>query len=101
MAHDIAVGQVVRSLAGHDSDSFYVVLAVQPGRVFLADGRQRKLAKPKAKNVRHIQKTNTIIPMDDCKTDKKLRTLLKPLNQAAGGVPGSKEGGNQLCPRQM
>ena len=90
----VAIGQVVRALAGHDSGGFYVVLALRDDRVYLADGRQRKLAKPKAKNVKHIQKTNTVLVLDDCKTDKRLRELLKPLNRGTTSVFAPEEGGD-------
>ncbi|MDL2232881.1 KOW domain-containing RNA-binding protein [Ruminococcaceae bacterium OttesenSCG-928-L11] len=76
-------GRVVRSIAGHDRDRFYVVVDAGDGKVYIADGRLRKLAKPKAKNPLHIRPTSNAIDLENCKTDKKLRELLKPYNDRA------------------
>lgn len=74
-------GCVVRSVAGHDKDRFYVVLDVEKGAASIADGRVRMLAKPKRKNIRHVRVTNTVLNLSAEITDKKLRTLLKPFYQ--------------------
>ena len=42
----------------------------------IADGKRRRLASPKRKNLRHLQRTNQCIALDGV-TDKKLRNLLK------------------------
>ena len=70
-------GSVVRASAGRDSGGFFVVVAMtEEGHCFIADGKSRKLNKPKRKNIKHICLTNSVIDMNDI-TDKKLRTLLK------------------------
>jgi large subunit ribosomal protein L14e len=51
----ISVGQLVRSNAGRDSGHVYLVIgAVGPATLLLADGRGRRAARPKRKNIRHI-----------------------------------------------
>lgn len=51
----VSLGRVVKSNAGRDQGHFYVIIGfVPPSYVLLADGRERKIAKPKKKNVRHI-----------------------------------------------
>lgn len=51
----IALGQLVKSHAGRDRDKLYVVVGLKPPlRALLADGRERKVARPKQKNIRHI-----------------------------------------------
>jgi ribosomal protein L14E/L6E/L27E len=51
----VAIGQMVRSIAGRDSGWAYVVIDIKsPTLLLLADGRSRKTAEPKKKNVRHI-----------------------------------------------
>ena len=72
-------GTIVKSTAGHDKDSFYVVVGQEGGKPLIADGRRRKLQKPKTKNPKHISKTNTEVEMTDL-TDKKLRNFLHGLN---------------------
>jgi len=49
-------GMVVLVTAGKEKNSIFVVIEkLHPGRVLIADGRHRKLAKPKAKSPRHLQ----------------------------------------------
>ena len=40
--------------AGHDRGTLYLVLGEDGGRVLLADGKLRKLARPKRKNRKHV-----------------------------------------------
>lgn len=55
----IEKGSVVRSIAGHDADRFYVVLEMEGDFAFIADGKERKLEKPKRKRKKHLRGTNT------------------------------------------
>ena len=68
-------GSVVRAAAGRDCGGFFVVTGLDKEYCFIADGKSRKLDKPKRKNIKHICPTNSVIDMNDI-TDKKLRTLL-------------------------
>ena len=49
-------GQIVLSLAGHDSGKLYVVLRREGACFLLADGRNRKLQNPKKKNGKHLER---------------------------------------------
>lgn len=52
---EVRPGQLVRSRAGRDQGSIYVVTGVLNGRtVLVADGGTRTVAAPKRKNVRHL-----------------------------------------------
>lgn len=73
---ELKIGSVVRAKAGRDKDGFFVVTATENEYCFMADGKSRKLDKPKRKNIKHISLTNSMIDIKDI-TDKKLRTLLK------------------------
>ncbi len=42
------------STAGHDRGMLYLVLEEDGGSVLLADGKLRKLARPKKKNRKHV-----------------------------------------------
>ena len=90
--HEMEPGRIVRSVAGHDKFRFYVVTRVDENRVWIADGKMHKLEKPKAKNPKHLRVTKTLIDADDPKTDKYLRTLLKPFNRNTGDAV-QEEGG--------
>ena len=76
----IAAGMIVRSLAGHDAERFYVVLAVQGANALIADGKRRKLRKPKVKNLRHLAPTRTVLTLSQLTTDAKIRRALWPFN---------------------
>jgi ribosomal protein L14E/L6E/L27E len=76
---ELKIGSVVRAKAGRDKDSFFVVTAVEKEYCFIADGKSRKLTKPKRKNTKHISLTNSMIDIKDI-TDKKLRVLLRAIS---------------------
>ena len=50
-------GWIVRSMAGHDKDELFCVVGTDPetGRLLLANGKQRKAARPKLKKPGHVQ----------------------------------------------
>jgi Ribosomal protein L14E/L6E/L27E len=73
-------GMVVRANAGRDKDRFYVVLDVQGDRVLIADGKRRKLQRPKAKNQKHLCVTSTVFEPSAMQTDRALRERLRPFN---------------------
>ena len=72
----LKIGSVVKADAGRDSGGFFAVTALENGYCFIADGKSRKLASPKRKNVKHIRITDSMIDLNDI-TDKKLRDMLK------------------------
>lgn len=59
---DMPVCTVVRSSAGRDKNSLYVVVGkLDYPYVWIADGRKYKLDKPKKKNCRHLQIVGTSV----------------------------------------
>jgi len=48
-------GAMAKSLAGHDKDEIFVIIAEAGEYSFLVDGKNRLLEKPKRKNKKHIQ----------------------------------------------
>ena len=71
--------KLVISSAGHDKDSWYMVVKEEPGYVHIADGRRRKLEAPKKKNIKHVSKTRKTIKLDYY-TNKSLRKALWAYN---------------------
>ena len=69
-------GMIVRSLSGRDKGRFMVIVSMEKGFVYLADGKERKLSAPKKKNEKHICMTKTVISTDDL-TDKGLKKILR------------------------
>ena len=73
-------GTVVKSIAGRDAGRFLVVVNCEADRILVADGKVRKLADPKAKNIRHLQLTQQNINLDEIHSDKALRKALTMLD---------------------
>lgn len=74
-------GSVVRAEAGRDSGGYFVIVEAGEKYCFIADGKSRKLEKPKRKNIKHIRTTDSMIDLNDI-TDKKLRNMLKQFGSA-------------------
>lgn len=54
-----SIGQVVRSRAGRDQQQLFIVVGIVDHEyVLIADGRLRKVQKPKKKKVKHLTKLN-------------------------------------------
>ena len=53
---DIIISDVVVSTAGRDAGEWFYVIAQDPTYLYLANGKDRPLDKPKRKKRRHIQK---------------------------------------------
>ena len=70
-------GMIVRSAAGRDKGKFMVIVSIEGDFAYIADGRERKLDKPKKKRLKHVRVTNTIVDADCMATDKGLRKLLR------------------------
>ena len=79
---ELTKGLVVRAMAGRDQGGYFVVLSLKDGYAEIADGKRRKLEKPKRKNVRHLQATKQILNLEGI-TDKQLRNVLKPYQTGA------------------
>ena len=72
---EIKAGNVVFSLAGHDKGRAMVVTRIDGESIFVADGKERKLEKPKRKNKKHVRPTHKAIELAGL-TDKRLRRTL-------------------------
>ena len=76
---EIQTGSIVYSKAGRDKSNILLVLKVEDGYAYVADGIQRKVDKPKKKKLIHLAPTNSVHtgPTD---TNPKLRQILKNHN---------------------
>lgn len=77
---EIEKGMIVKSIAGHDKNRFYVVVKIKDNRAYIADGKKRVLESPKAKNFIHLKVTKTIVDLKEVETNKKLRKFLHRFN---------------------
>ena len=75
---NITAGTVVISRAGHDCGRAMLVVRTDGEFLFVADGKERKLEKPKKKNRKHVRATSRVINPAGL-TDKSLRRTLREL----------------------
>lgn len=76
-------GQVVRSLAGHDKGCFLAVLEYAPPYAVVCDGKRRPMERPKRKKLFHLAPTGTVLPEEALKTNRQIRSALRPFQEAA------------------
>ena len=72
-------GNIVRSLKGRDKDKISVVLSCENNKVYISDGKEHKLTKPKLKNPKHLEKLNLDINESFLIGNKRLRKELNRL----------------------
>ena len=74
---EIERGSLVYSIAGRDKGNLFLVLKRDGEFVYLADGSMRKSEKPKKKKIKHINKTNTLLELDENISNSDIRKMLK------------------------
>ena len=73
---EIQRGLVVQAKAGRDKGNFFAVLAVDGDVAQIADGRKRRVEKPKHKKLKHLAATNTLFSEEQFATNNKLHKAL-------------------------
>lgn len=104
MQSEIQVGQVVISKSGRDRGKTMIVCEVFDGNyISLVNGNTHSIAKPKRKNVKHVQKTNDISQVlaeifnsGGKPTDTQLREEIKRLVPVQDSQTGEHKGGKQV-----
>ena len=74
---DFVKGQLVRSKAGRDKNRTFAVIGIQGQMLFLADGSLRKLDRPKAKKIRHVAPTATVLREEILADDTQLSEAIR------------------------
>ena len=77
---------IVMSLAGHDGGKLFMVTGATGERLFLCDGRNRRLENPKCKSPKHVR----LVADGETPpaTDKEIRQTLAQTAQAAAAKEG-------------
>ena len=78
-------GTVVSSSAGRDNDSLLAVMQQEENRVFVCDGKERPIDRPKSKNIRHVQATGFSVTESELETNRALRKALRRLDAEING----------------
>ena len=81
---ELKIGQVVKSIAGHDKGDLMVIAGFEKTKVLVCDGKHRKLEKPKCKNPKHLEETEMFLEKDSMATDKMLRKTLNKIANPGG-----------------
>ena len=55
---NVKIGQIVRSISGHDKNEIYVIFGYDENFVYLINGKNRTINYHKKKNIKHIVKVN-------------------------------------------
>lgn len=74
-------GQIVLSKFGRDSGRFMIVVASDQSGVYVVDGKERPLERPKRKNPKHLDATNHCLSEGSFATNKAVRRILRELLQ--------------------
>ena len=69
-------GSIVKAVAGREKNGFFVVLDCDSVFAYIADGKRRKVEKPKKKKLIHISPTGTVIE-GSIKTNPQIRKILE------------------------
>ena len=77
------IGQIVCSKKGRDKGYFLVVVSESENSVWVCDGKERPLERPKKKNVKHLSFTNTVLDAEGFKTNKSLKKSLAVYRDSA------------------
>ncbi|HIZ17107.1 MAG TPA: KOW domain-containing RNA-binding protein [Firmicutes bacterium] len=72
-------GCVVKIRAGRDADTFMAVADFDNSRVYLVNGKDRCLNKPKSKNYKHITLTKMVLDEETMSADKKIKRKLREI----------------------
>lgn len=73
----ISIGELVRSLSGHDAGGFFLVVRADAGFVWLCDGKSRKAIHCKRKNRKHIAGTGLICPWVESNPERVNNTSIR------------------------
>lgn len=85
---EITTNSVVVSLAGHDKGDVFVVVGTDGAQfALIANGRRRKMEKPKRKKFRHLRPIGRLEPTAGVRSNRSLRLALRafPAEDTATG----------------
>ncbi len=78
-------GNVVKSLAGRDKGKLLAVMQSDEARVFVSDGKERPVNRPKSKNIRHLSGAVASLSEEEMRGNRALRKALGRLSAEING----------------
>lgn len=76
----LEIGTVVKALKGRDKDKYFCVVGMEDEYVYICNGKERKLSKPKRKKIKHIQATQAKLQTETLQVNKHIKKAIKGLN---------------------
>ena len=73
---EIRKGGIVISAAGRDKGKAMCAVEVTDKGVYVCDGKERPLSRPKLKNPKHLKATHQSLTEEDLRSDRALRRAL-------------------------
>ncbi len=84
---EIRIGTVVESVAGHDKGVLFAVIGfADEAHALIADGKVRRLEKPKKKKLRHLEPAGILEQDIPTETNRQLRNALRAFRASQGEV---------------
>ena len=77
------IGRIVCSKAGRDKNYFLAVVGKEGNYLLVCDGKERPIDRPKRKNEKHLQFTNTYLTEADLGSNKSLKKALAVYRDSA------------------
>lgn len=71
------IGQIVYSIAGRDSGKPFVVVEKTENSIYVVDGKERPVQRPKRKNPKHISATKHCLSEENFATNRAARKSLR------------------------
>ncbi|MEG2053317.1 MAG: KOW domain-containing RNA-binding protein [Oscillospiraceae bacterium] len=93
---DFVKGQIVIALKGKDKGQMEMVVEVHDKLVWVADGKHRRLEKPKGKNAKHLFITKMCVDVNSFTSNKQLSRTLCAMQTAT-----NTKGGQEPCLKTM
>ena len=94
---ELRTSDIVESLNGRDAGMHFFVIRTEEGFAWLADGKRRRLEKPKLKKVKHLR----LVASYDGRTAEKLRSGEKVTNseirRALAAHAAEQTGEEEVC----
>ena len=87
---EIQTGSVVLALAGHDKGGYFAVIDfADDSHALIADGKRRKVEKPKRKKCKHLQAVGRLdLPDMGSATNRRIRKALGAFRADAAAATG-------------
>lgn len=79
---ELKTGSVVISKAGRDKGYFLAVSKITEDGVYVCDGKERPVERPKKKNPLHLTVTHYVLSDDKTATNRSLKKALKEVSES-------------------